>query len=187
MINSQTTHHILSRKYHWWSAEEYLMYLVIKITSIKLFNSRQHHHQEETIIEKIHGSIHHIVSMWKPTSVEYFWDSLTSNSRDIINTASYLIETISGSPTVTCQIWQVSSETITPAYWTTLLQTDIKECSCHQKAERLLDKKCLSGYLVCNALDERLDTNKTKHYYGACEKNFKEGYNNHTTSFRNKN
>ena len=65
--------------------------------------------------------------------------------------------------------------------------TDIKECSCRQKAECSLDKKCLSGYLVCNALDERLGTNKTKHYYGTCEKNFKEGHNNHTTSFRNKN
>ena len=51
----------------------------------------------------------------------------------------------------------------------------------------ILDKKCLSEYLVCSTLDERLDTNKTKHYYGTCEKNFKEGYNNHTTSFRNKN
>ena len=38
-----------------------------------------------------------------------------------------------------------------------------------------------------NALVDRLDTNKTKHYYGTCEKNFKERYNNHTASFRNKN
>ena len=49
---------------------------------------------------------------------------------------------------------------------------DIKECSCRQKTECLLDKKCLSGNLVYNALVDRLDTNKTKHYYGACEKNF---------------
>ena len=65
--------------------------------------------------------------------------------------------------------------------------TDIKECSCRQKTECLLDKKCLSGYLVYNALVDRLDTNKTKHYYGTCEKNFKERYNNHIASFRNKN
>ena len=45
----------------------------------------------------------------------------------------------------------------------------------------------LSRYLVHNALVERLDTNKTKHYYGTCKKNFKERYNNHTASFRNKN
>ena len=38
-----------------------------------------------------------------------------------------------------------------------------------------------------NALVDRLDTNKTKHYYGTCEKNFKERYNNHTAYFRNKN
>ena len=51
--------------------------------------------------------------------------------------------------------------------------TDIKECSFRQKTECPLDKKCLSGYLVYNALVDRLDTNKTKHYYGTCEKNFK--------------
>ena len=65
--------------------------------------------------------------------------------------------------------------------------TDIKECSCLQKTECPLDKKCLSGYLVNNALVYQLDTNKTKHYYETCEKNFKEHYNNHNASFRNKN
>ena len=45
----------------------------------------------------------------------------------------------------------------------------------------------LSGHLVYNASVDRLDTNETKHYYGTCEKNFKERYNNHTASFRNKN
>ena len=49
-----------------------------------------------------------------------------------------------------------------------------------------IGQKCLSEYLVYNALLGRLDTNKTKHYYGTCEKNFKERYNNHTASFRNK-
>ena len=38
-----------------------------------------------------------------------------------------------------------------------------------------------------NALADRLDTNNTKHYYGTCEKNFKERYNNHKASFRDKN
>ena len=50
-----------------------------------------------------------------------------------------------------------------------------------------MDKKCLSGYLVYNALVDGLDTNKTKHYHGTCEKNFKERYNNNRASFRNKN
>ena len=64
--------------------------------------------------------------------------------------------------------------------------TDIKECSCYQKPECLLTKKCLSGYLVYNASVDRLDTDETKHYYGTCEKNFKECCNNHTASFRNR-
>ena len=52
----------------------------------------------------------------KPTSLEYSYESLTNTSREIINTASYSIEKISRSATVVCQIWQVSSETITPVY-----------------------------------------------------------------------
>ena len=52
--------------------------------------------------------------------------------------------------------------------------TDIKECSCRRKPECPLDKKCLSGHLVYNASVDRLDTNEIKHYYGTCEKNFKE-------------
>ena len=52
----------------------------------------------------------------KPTSLEHSYDSLTSTSRDIINTASYSIEKISRSATVVCQIWQVSSEAIKPVY-----------------------------------------------------------------------
>ena len=63
---------------------------------------------------------------------------------------------------------------------------DIKECSCRQKPECPLGKKCLSECLVYNASVDKLNTNKTKHYYGTCEKNFNELYNNHTVSFRNK-
>ena len=54
--------------------------------------------------------------------------------------------------------------------------TDVKECSYRRKLECPFDKKCLSGYLVYNASGDRLDTNKIKHYYGTCEKNFKERY-----------
>ena len=54
------------------------------------------------------------------------------------------------------------------------------------KPECPLIKKCLSGYLVYNASVNWLDTNETKYYYGTCEKNFKERYNNRTASFRNK-
>ena len=49
--------------------------------------------------------------------------------------------------------------------------TDIKESSSRQKAKCPLDKKCLSGYLVHNALVDWLDSNQTKLYYGTCEKN----------------
>ena len=55
-----------------------------------------------------------------------------------------------------------------------------------QKNTVSIGQKCLSGYLVYNALVDWLDTNKTKHYYGTCEKNFKEHCNNHTASFRKK-
>ena len=65
---------------------------------------------------------------------------------------------------------------VIPNHNTSLLKdptpTDIKGCSCQQKTECPLDKKCLSGYLVYNALVDRLDTNNTKPY-GTCEKNLK--------------
>ena len=64
--------------------------------------------------------------------------------------------------------------------------TDIKECSCRQKPECPLDKKCLSECQVFNASVYRLDTNETKPYHKTCEKNFKERSNNHTAFFRNK-
>ena len=44
----------------------------------------------------------------------------------------------------------------------------------------------ISTTIVYNASVDRLDTNETKHYYETCEKNFKQHYNNHTVTFRNK-
>ena len=49
-----------------------------------------------------------------------------------------------------------------------------------------LAEKCLTECLVYHAQVDRSDINQTKSYYCTCEKNFKERYNNHTTSFRNK-
>ena len=60
--------------------------------------------------------------------------------------------------------------------------TDIKECSCRQKPEYPLDKKCLPECQVFNASVYRLDTKETKHYHKTSEKNFKERSNNHTAS-----
>ena len=58
-----------------------------------------------------------------------------------------------------------------------------KTCSCQQKPDCLLNQNCLSECLVYNAV---VNTSTTKHYYKTCEKSFKERYNNHTQSFRNK-
>ena len=60
-----------------------------------------------------------------------------------------------------------------------------KECSCLQKSNCPLAEKCLSECLVYHAQVDRSDINQTKNYHGTCEKNFKERYNNHTSSFGN--
>ena len=52
-----------------------------------------------------------------------------------------------------------------------------------QKSDCPLNQKCLSECLVYNAV---VNTSTTKNYFGTCEKNFKERYNNHTSSFKNK-
>ena len=62
----------------------------------------------------------------------------------------------------------------------------VKKCSCRQKSNCPLAEKCLSKCLVYHAQIDRSDINRTKSCYVTCEKNFKERYNNHTTSFRNK-
>ena len=61
-----------------------------------------------------------------------------------------------------------------------------KECSCRQKFNCPLAENCLSECLVYHPQVDRSDINQTKNYYVTCEKNFKERYNNHITSFRNK-
>ena len=61
--------------------------------------------------------------------------------------------------------------------------TNNKICSCQQKSDCPLTQYCLSECLVYNAV---VNTSTTKNYYGICEKSFKERYNNHTSSFRNK-
>ena len=61
--------------------------------------------------------------------------------------------------------------------------TNNKICSCRQKSDCPLTQNCLSECLVYNAV---VTTSTTKNYYGICEKSFKESYNNHTSSFRNK-
>ena len=56
-----------------------------------------------------------------------------------------------------------------------------------QKSECLLNNKCLSERLVYKAAVPQAPSQINKYYYGTCEKTFKERYNNHTVTFRNKN
>ena len=61
--------------------------------------------------------------------------------------------------------------------------TNNKTCSCRQKSDCPLNRNCLSECLVYDAV---VNTSTTKNYYGTCEKSFKERYNNHTSSFKNR-
>ena len=58
-----------------------------------------------------------------------------------------------------------------------------KTCTCRQKSDCPLNKIFLFECLVYNAA---VNTSTIKNYYGTCKKNFKERYNNHTSSFRSK-
>ena len=62
-----------------------------------------------------------------------------------------------------------------------------KEYNCRPTSSNCrLAEKSLSEGLVYHAQVNKSEINETKNYYGICEKNFKECYINHTTSFRNK-
>ena len=61
--------------------------------------------------------------------------------------------------------------------------TNKKTCSCRQKSDCPSNQNCLSECLVYNAV---VNTSTTKNYFGTCEKSFKERYNNHTSSFKNR-
>ena len=61
-----------------------------------------------------------------------------------------------------------------------------RACSCHQKLECPLNNKCLSESFVYKATVSQTPSQINKYYNGACEKTFKERYNNHTATIRNK-
>ena len=61
-----------------------------------------------------------------------------------------------------------------------------EKCSYQQKSSYWLAEKCFSECLVYHAQVDGSDIKQTKHYYSFCEKNFKEPFNNHAPSFRNK-
>ena len=64
-----------------------------------------------------------------------------------------------------------------------LAPSTTKTRNCRRKTDCPMDGKCLSECLIYKASVSRT-TNK--YYYGACENTFKELYNNHNRSFRNK-
>ena len=59
-------------------------------------------------------------------------------------------------------------------------------CSCCQKSVCPLNNECSSESLVFKAAVSQTPSQINKYYYGTCEKNFKERYNNHTATFTNK-
>ena len=59
-------------------------------------------------------------------------------------------------------------------------------CSCRQKSESSLNNKYLSESLAYKAAVSESPSQINKYYYGTCEKNFNEWYNNNTASFRKK-
>ena len=59
-------------------------------------------------------------------------------------------------------------------------------CSCRQKSESPLNNKYLSESLVYKAAVSESPSQINKYYYGTCEKNLNEWYNNNTASFRKK-
>ena len=61
-----------------------------------------------------------------------------------------------------------------------------RSCSCREKLECPLNNECLSESLVDKAAVSQTPSEINKYYYGTCEKTFKERYNNHTATFRNK-
>ena len=62
-----------------------------------------------------------------------------------------------------------------------------RKCNFRQMSNCPLYEKCIRECLVSHAQVDRFDINHIKSCYGTCEKSFKEHYNNHTASFRNKN
>ena len=58
-----------------------------------------------------------------------------------------------------------------------------KTCNCRRKTDCPIDDNGLSECLICKT---SVSTTTNKYYYGTCENTFKERYNNHNCSFRNK-
>ena len=174
LINSQTTHQLSSNKYHRRSAEEYLIHLVTKNTSPVYNNALKFSGCNENIqftstplprrnrnrkikwfnppysvnVKTNIGRIFlHLIEKHFPQHQKY---------RRLFNGNNVKMR-CSCMPNLLCVIWNQNTSLLKDH-----ASTEIKECSCRQKTECPLDKKCLSGYLVYNILINWLDTNKTK-------------------------
>ena len=62
-------------------------------------------------------------------------------------------------------------------------QSTTKTSNCRRKTDCPMDGNCFSECLIYKA-SVSITTNK--YYHGTCENTFKECYNNHNCSFRNK-
>ena len=67
-------------------------------------------------------------------------------------------------------------------------KTNGKSCNCRNKSNCSLDTKCLTNKIVYKAeveANDGINELSTKIYFSINETEFKCGYNNHATSFRN--
>ena len=111
----------------------------------------------------------------------YSWDWLINTSLSIINSikcSTAAILSYSCMPNMKSVIQKHNSKILEDPK-----PTNNKTCNCRQKSGCPLNQNCLSECWLHNTV---VNTSVTKDYYGTCEKSFKERYNNHTSSFRNK-
>ena len=87
---------------------------------------------------------------------------------------------------VICLTSKVLSKIITLICFQNTTPVAARSCSCRQKSECPSNNKCLSESLVYKAAVSQTPLQINKYYYRTCEKTFKERYNNHTATFRNK-
>ena len=87
---------------------------------------------------------------------------------------------------VICLTSKVLSKIITLICFQKTTPVAARSCSCRQKSECPSSNKCLSESLVYKAAVSQTPLQLNKYCYRTCEKTFKERYNNHTATFRNK-
>ena len=129
LINSETSHQLLPSKYHRWSEEEYLIYLVTKNTSIKLHPHMMMH------LKLVVSMKTNICRIFLRLFDLYFLHTANHKYRKLFNRKN-IESSYSCMPNMASVIQN---------HYTTLLKdptpTEIKECSCRRKPECTLYKK----------------------------------------------